>query len=452
MYIYNHGNYMISCDWLQAFCSGGIVESGEYVSDLGCLRVELQEGGTTNFARRSLIYWNNTEIATLLQSPKMATLDRLLTELKLHNRVLYTASPCRILLAICEAINIEYRGVSRLDLCCDCNTLSGGASVEQLIHDFVILQSGDYDHVVRRGSAKYILHGNNHRKAAIRFESIKFGSPLADVVPYIYNKSIELIEVKDKPWIREAWKNAGLVHIVDHDGLQRLSPSELSAKIADSGVSEFIRQGVWRFEISIKSHGKDLLSLASGELFKLGLDSISTAEKLEELFQAYASKYFDFRRSFGRKRVRDYKPIQLWEFKQKCDYRPYSPSVNGETGRFEQSVVNYLNKMMRTYSDLSSSTAASICEARDTIQCIAGAKAYLVRKKRFESYLDSLLGHQYFEGLQREAAFASFEMSRDKKEFREMLPPIDWGHYDGVKPRSLRTKDMKKHPAERRND
>lgn len=426
MYIFKTGNYMISIDWLQAYCVGGVVEEGEYSCRFGTLSIELQDGGTANFSRRSLVKWNNIEVATLLQCPKMATLDRLLTELKLHNRVLYTASPVQFLKDIIDSLNLIYKGISRLDLALDCNSLVDGGSVERLIHDFVVLKHGDVGHVVRRGSARYNLHGNNHRKASIRFESIKFGSPQADVVPYIYNKSIELLEVKDKPWIREAWKNAGLVHLVDMEGLQRLSKKELDYKISDSGISEFIRSGVWRFEISIKGHGRDLLNLESGELFKIGLDSIGTAEKIEALFKMYAEKYFDFRRGFRGERIRDYKKVQLWQLDGKVVSKQVSIPTTGETGRFDVSVSNYLTKILRTYSDLASPVAAGIAEARDLISAIAGARMYKLKEKRYEDYLNELMCNQFWESMEKEVMDMLPRFGQLRDELREHLENIDW--------------------------
>lgn len=422
MYIYAHGNYMISIDWLQAYCIGGVVPAGVYSSvGFGHFTVELQEGGTANFSRRSLVYWNDVEVATLLQCPKMSALDRLLTEIKLHNRVLYTSQPARILMDLIDSLGVTYKGIARLDLACDCNTLYGGRSVESLISSFVHLQPREIGHITRRGSARYTLHGNNHRLASVRHESIKFGSPSADVVPYIYNKSIELLEVKDKPWIREAWKSAGLVHIVDKEGLQQLSKKELELRISDAGVSQFIRSGVWRFEISIKAHGKDLLNLETGELFRLGFDEISTAQKIEALFALYAAKYFDFRECVKGERIRDYSPIKLFDLKEKVTYKQTSIPTTGETGRFDATVANYLTRLVRTYSDLASPVAAGICEARDLISAIAGAKMYKIKEKRFNDYLNELYCTDYFENLIKDVSGIPFNMAESLDEYREWL-------------------------------
>lgn len=426
MYIFNHGNYMISIDWLQAFCVGSLLEDGDYPYIDGFIRVERQEGSTANFVRRLLVYHKGVEIATILQQPKYAIFDKRMTEVKLHNRVLYTAVPCKVLMNLLKSLNLTYRGISRIDLACDCNTLAGGRSVEELISSFVHLRNGMSGHVVRKGSARYNLHGNNHRKAHIRHESIKFGSPQSACVPYIYNKSLELISEKDKPWIREAWREAGLVHLVDKEGLQQMSNKELAARLDDAGVSEFIRSGVWRFEISIKAKGKDLLNLSDGELFKLDLEQISTSEKVESLFIAYAAKYFCFREcTRDGQRIRDYEDVVLFDYSNKVDYKPYSIPVTGETGKFDQAVVNYLNKTLRTYSDLASPVVVGISEAKDMISMIAGAKAYKLKKRRYDDYLASLMCTQFYESLERDIMkeCSSIEESRDV--FREYLA---WFH------------------------
>lgn len=415
-------NYLISIDWLQAYCAGATLSSGEVISSaVGTLLVFEEEGGTANFAKRFTISCNGIEVATVLQCPKMGALARDLTEVKLHNRVLYTCEPARYLLNIIDALRLEYRGIARIDLCCDVNHLSGGRSVEDLISRFVHTREGDSNHLIRRGSAKYNLHGNNHRRAKIKHESIKFGSPQADVVPYIYNKSLELISEKDKPWIRDCWKSAGLVHLVDKEGLQSLSAKELEARLNDSGISEFVRSGVWRFEISIKSHGKDIINLSQDKLFRLELDHIGTQIGVEELFKTYAEKYFDFREPRGKKRIRDYSTITLFDYDKEVHYRPYRPSVCGDTGRFDHMVVNYINKSMAKYSDLASPLIASLQETKDFIASIAGAKLYETKKKQYESYLDTLKGETFYEELMRAAARYPEAFAQMRDEYREFL-------------------------------
>lgn len=415
-------NYLISIDWLQAYCAGATLSSGEVISsNVGTLLVFEEEGGTSNFAKRFTISCNGVEVATVLQCPKMGALARDLTEVKLHNRVLYTCEPARYLLSVIDALRLEYRGIARIDLCCDVNHLSGGGSVEDLISRFVHTREGDDNHLIRRGSAKYCLHGNNHRKATIKHESIKFGSPQADVVPYIYNKSLELISEKDKPWIRDCWKSAGLVHLVDKEGLQSLSAKELEARLNDEGVSRYVRTGVWRFEISVKSHGKDIISLSQDKLFRLELDHIGTQIGVEELFKTYAEKYFDFREPRGKKRIRDYSKIILFDYSRDVHYRPYRPSVCGNTGRFDQMVVNYISRSMTKYSDLASPLIASLQETKDFIASIAGAKLYETKKRQYESYLDTLKGDTFYEELMRAVARYPEAFERMRDEYREFL-------------------------------
>ena len=426
MYVYSNSNRMVSIDWLQAYCSGDYIAPGLYSSPIGTLKVSL-EGGVSNFSKRYIVKLKDgVEVATILQAPNIPHLDKKLTEVKLHNRVLYTCEPIRILMAVIDTFSLEYRGITRIDLCCDCNCLAGGRSVEELMSSFIHKSVGEIGHVVRRGSAKYILHGNNHRKAAIRHESIKFGSPSSDVVPYIYNKSLELISEKDKPWIRNAWKHAGLVHLVDDEGMKRLTSKELAARVADEGLSSYIRSGVWRFEISIKAHGKDLLNLSTGEIFKLSPDEISTHERVCELFNAYADKYFDFRIcDHGQKAIRQYKPIVLWDGTCKPSYKPYSIPSTGSTGRFEQSVVNYINRAMREYSDLASPLLCGLQDTKEFIASIGGMKSYKARKQRYMDYLASLEGSAFYESLQIEVGkeFGDPAIARDM--YREYLNSLN---------------------------
>ena len=195
----------------------------------------------------------------------------------------------------------------------------------------------------------------------------------------------------------------------------------MEARLNDSGVSQFVRTGVWRFEISIKSHGKDIISLSRDKLFRLELDHIGTQIGVEELFKTYAEKYFDFREPRGKRRIRDYSKVTLFDYSREVRYRPYRPSVCGDTGRFDQMVVNYISKSMARYSDLASPLIASLQDTKDFIASIAGAKLYETKKRQYESYLDTLKGDKFYEGLMRSVARYPEEFERIRDEYREFL-------------------------------
>lgn len=147
------------------------------------------------------------------------------------------------------------------------------------------------------------------------FDSIRWGSRSSGVSVYLYNKSKELREVKDKPWIRAAWKK-----------------EELSSKL-----------DVWRVEISITSQGLGLKSLADGMFHTLFVDDIAKPEYLQEIFLTFASHYFKFFRTDPKaKRKRDLKEVQLLPRPKEQVYKPTSLYEYVNSGRTERIVSNKL--------------------------------------------------------------------------------------------------------------
>ena len=79
---------------------------------------------------------------------------------------------------------------------------------------------------------------------------------------------------------------------------------------------------------------------------------------------------------------------------------------------------------MRTYSDLASPVLCGLVEAKDFIQSIAGAKMYLLRRKRYEDYLCELECTEFYKSLEDEVMKAVGDMSSLRDEYREYLESL----------------------------
>lgn len=89
---------------------------------------------------------------------------------------------------------------------------------------------------------------------------------------------------------REAWERAGLVNVWTKDDWDELSDNKKKGHVTTGTSIAFVQVPVWRFEISIQAHGKDLIDLNTGELFRIDLSSIDAQEKIESLFYTYAKR------------------------------------------------------------------------------------------------------------------------------------------------------------------
>ena len=170
-----------------------------------------------------------------------------------------------------------------------------------------------------------------------------------------------MVEKKRKPWIEQRWMEAGLINLWRNDEWDKLNEQEQKRYI-DMGYTDtkLIECPVWRFELSIKAHGKDLLNKNTGECLQLSLSWLNDADAVANLFYYYAGKYFDFRINEGVERLRDYTPMKLFENQDVTEFTPRRIVYGKDTGRTEKVVMNVIRKYRATFCDLSKEIADAL--------------------------------------------------------------------------------------------
>lgn len=342
-------NYAISVDWLQVYCTGRPILPGDYYSELGTFRVYLSERKTKLWNRVLIVKLQDKPCAVICQEPRSPQLNRLATTVKIENRFLYYQGYVKLLWSLIRCLSLTYRGLTRLDLALDCNKLRGGMKVSKLIYNYVMKREGTQGAISRKYDREYRLTGNKNPGKNSMLTSIRFGSENSRIAAYIYDKSKELDEVKDKPWIREVWQANGLAN---EDG-----------------------NHVWRFEISIKAQGRELLNTQTGITFKLSPDYLTSQQSVEQLFMCYAESVFNFSRCEGQENKRHYKRLQLWDTKAELTYKPYHNSRNADTGRTEKICYNKLDQLRETYTDMSAGLDHSIAQTMRFLDLLSKIKS-----------------------------------------------------------------------------
>lgn len=282
------------------------------------------------FRHTYIVKKENVKYATILCAPYSSVLNKSLCLVKLHNRVLYCNNTIKYLVDILKAFNIVYKGITRLDLAYDCNRFVDGRLPEKFIKDFVRYDDNEPEHIHRVSSRGFVLNVNQQLGRRNMYNSIRFTvGGNSRVKTYMYDKTLELSQVKDKPWIRKVWSAAGLLS----------NPAGGSSR------------HVWRTEISIGSEGCKVLSKKTGEICTLTLSSLDSVDKIKRIFMVYAAKYLDFRRKGDATRIEEYQRIRLFEdMPAVMDARPYYPCNDLPTGRSEKMVVNKLIDISLNYS------------------------------------------------------------------------------------------------------
>ncbi len=390
--------YCISVDWLQVYCiCNYFQESEEERVPVADFSLRKKEFGTSLWQDVYEVERERLVVATICASPRSSVMDSKGCTLKLENRVLYSTQYMELLENIMSAFGMRYVGVSRIDICYDCNVLKGGYSVRKFLTDYVVSQPFQEGHIIRNGSRRFSMHAKRGKNGAMEINSMRWGSPASDIGSYCYNKSLEMLEVKEKPWIIDVWERNGLLHEIDEKGWKSLSDAQRKYKCESGDSSEYVHNEVWRFEISIKAHGKDILNMETGELFRLSTEYLKSQKHIERLFYIYAQKVFDFRQSTGQKTVREYPKREIFEHpaQPEISSRPYKINAFLDSGRSEKVCYNKLVKLSEEYSDLSDAQLVSIQSALDFVLSVAGKKSAIVRLKRQEGELRNLRAKKF---------------------------------------------------------
>lgn len=355
-------NYCISVDWLEVCCYGGVIEQELVITNGMRYQIVDEKKSTRVFKKLYKVVYRGLEYFYIQQEPISSALKRGLTLVKVANRVLYSEKYIALLLDLLKALHLQYKGISRLDIAYDCNYFYGGRSPKKFIHDYICKPLEQKGGIYLANVKKHVTFFEKSISSNTRYSYIKFGMGTGGRSAYIYDKSLELREVKDKPWIRKMWADNGLI---DNDDTH-----------------------VWRSEISIKAQGKQLLNLDTGELFALHPSFLNTYEKICKIFHFYAAKAFDFRINEGQKNRRHFPPLRLFDTSIAITCVPRKVSISADTGRSEKVCRNTLERVSRTYLDLSGSVRHSLAAAIEFMSNISAIKAARYGQEQYKQYLD----------------------------------------------------------------
>lgn len=409
--------YCISLDWMQVFCKKAPAALlAEYYTTKGTVTCVLQDYGTNLWQKVYICKYRDREIATVCMCPRNDKMPADGCTIKLANRVLYSHEWLQWLEVLMHEFGVQYVGITRMDICYDCNWLADGRSVPEFLMQYFSHAPYCAGHIVRSGSRKVTINALRSNKGAVSISAMRWGSKGSDIGAYCYNKSLELVEVKDKPWIRETWEKAGLANVWREKEWNALRPKEKDLALKSGDVDDYIDIPVWRFEISIKGHGKDLLDMNSGEIFRIQLSYFTCQNAIENLFYVYAAKVLDFRMSTGQTKIRNYPPLKIFEQDTEVSERPYTVSMLADTGRTEKIVANKLQELSEIYTDVAGVDKQSLENALAFIRAIAGAKAGIVRQAKQLEYIS------YMKGLYRK-----------DNPLREYIAFVDYCHEERLK-------------------
>lgn len=224
---------------------------------------------------------------------------------KVDNSRLYYPRWQEAVHAAIRALGWKIQHINRIDICIDFNYFANSRLPLRFVQDYLSKPSATRPSFIRRGSNKFRSIGTR-TLSMLNYETVSWGTRDCAVQTNLYNKSIELQEKADKPWIRERWINAGLQH----------------------GDVNGHRYYVWRVEFSVNPSAVTWKSKDMEHVRELSIDDVSNAQALRRTCSAFIPRYFQFyylTAAAARKketRVRDLQPVTLFNDVDMVAYRP----------------------------------------------------------------------------------------------------------------------------------
>lgn len=336
---------IINIDWLAFFCQcGDIVDFHTYT-------LEEKNYGTQIFKKVADVIKYNEVVATVLWQPRSDILPENSAMIKIKNRQLYNEKWYQIFSDIEKNWFCKNIKISRIDICADFLTFKNGLFPKTLISNFLSQK------FVKVGKGTFKVMGN--QKKYINYQYLRFGSGSSDVSAYLYNKSAEMREVRDKPYIRQQWKN----------------------------LKNRKKLDVWRLEFSLRGKSLKIVDTINGNFVIDDFKSLTEKELIANIYSFMIKKYFSFVIREKQKNKNRWKKIILFE-NEDCHFKIVDFSLKSDTTKKHKVFLTNLVALEKEMRAMKS-------YARDIIQCVAMDYAdehnlyeYMQRKQQLAKHFD----------------------------------------------------------------
>ena len=336
---------IINIDWLEIYC----IEPNDEPRDAKFFKAqgyEVEERcyGTPIYQEMFTIMNNGNPWIEIRRNPySIKSLGGIMMDgsvhIRLSNESCYNDDPINELRTFILTFEFTYKSIARIDICLDFNTFDNGWTPTKFINAYM------RSRISKVNQTNVSCHGSDNWDGR-SFNSLKWGATTSPISTKLYNKSLELKQCDDKPYIKQWWQCGG-----DFVGM---------AINSDSVTGLDLTQDVWRLEFSIKAQAQARKRKnGNQEKFTLHLFDYDTKEKLWQRFCELYEMYFDFRRkeyvyeektqSRHLKRKYDCKRIKLFDFSDRSiKYRPArKPRVKKRPDRIYKIMINRLSDIMK---------------------------------------------------------------------------------------------------------
>lgn len=284
-------NRCINIDWLEVHCIEPLQpRDAEYYRSLGFDVIERDYGTRVYEQMFTICLSDGQPFVEVRRQPhrtnninKYQVLEEGSCHLRLHNRACYFNNAGQLLQEFLQTHSYTFKRIARIDLALDFEVFDSGDLPAKFVTRYL------HEHYAKVNQCTIAVHGTDLWDGQ-KWNSISWGSKKSPVFTRFYNKTLELQQVKDKPYIRQAWASCGLV-----DDFIQLT------KKNDRG--EFYKPEIWRLEFAITSAVKNWVCFdvdTNGDKthhsVRNDLSRYLSRDNLLEMFSSLVSRYFHFKR------------------------------------------------------------------------------------------------------------------------------------------------------------
>ena len=313
----------INLDWLSVYClePKGCVMNAAYYKKLGW-SVEEREYGTPQYRKKFTLMNGRHPFLEIERNPYSLKQNGGIFEpeschIRLANRTLYQPNPVQQLTNFIIKYGYEYKGISRVDVCCDLTIFDNGMKPQDLankyikdkiwkVHQSHIAPNTDDGDDTWRIPIHLGAHGKE-TKTGRTWNSLKWGSPKSALSTKLYNKTLELETNTGKFYIKDAWVKAGLCDL-QKVRYEYRNPKTKEIEIRSKQISvvpgtainqeipieEAKKIDVWRVEFSMNSEGRKWIDLGDNHIVDLSLNAFDNLDSLAATFFTCSEWLFCF--------------------------------------------------------------------------------------------------------------------------------------------------------------
>lgn len=280
----------VNIDWLELYVLEPVKTfplNAEYFERKGYI-VRARDYGTRNWREMFTIFSPNGEPFLEVRRNPVSNTAKTggifppnAAHVRLTNNTCYLTGCVDRLRSFLAVHNYEFRKIFRIDICLDFERFDLNDDPQKFLMRYI---EGKYSKV---NQTNLSAHGTDTWTRR-EFNSISWGKPSSMVGTKLYCKTLELEQVHDKPYIKLAWFNCGLI---DHP--------VTAVKYNEDGTTR--KPLIWRVEFSIKSSANKWFVIKSSTRKKTdiymphALSMYDTPAKLLTIFSSLAQHYFRFK-------------------------------------------------------------------------------------------------------------------------------------------------------------